>query len=256
MGFFSFLDPALNSVLGPLLNLPPVWAVVIMSFLISLLIVIIYKYTTNQSLMKQLKLEIKEFQKQMKELKKEPEKAMAIQKKAMQTNMKYMMHSMRATLFTLIPIIILFGWLQAHLAFVPLMPGEEFNVYVNFEDGAEGNISISVPEGIELLSADTKVVENGQVVFRMKGEAGTYSSPPLEFNFDSESHSKDVIITNEKMYETPESRIKGDSVKSIVLGNKKQVMFDLFGWKMGWLATYIIFALVFSMILRKLLKVY
>lgn len=256
MGFFSFVDPALNFVFGPLLNLPPLWAVIIMSFLISLIIVVIYKYATNQSVMKQLKDEIKDLQKQMKELKNEPEKAMAAQKKAMQTNMKYMMQSMKATLITFIPIIILFGWLQAHLAYEPLMPGEEFSTYVNFNEGAKGNITINVPEGITLLSEKTKEIENSRIVFKMKGDEGKYTAPPLEFTYNDETFSKPVLITKERNYETPISQIKHSSVKSIELGNKPQMMLNLFGWKIGWLGTYIIFALIFSMALRKVMKVY
>jgi len=256
MAFFSFIDPALNFVFGPLLNLPSLWVVIIMSFLISLIIVVIYKYATNQSLMKQLKDEIKALQKQMKELKSEPEKAMAVQKQAMQTNMKYMMQSMKATLITFIPIIILFGWLQAHLAYAPLLPGEEFNVYVTLEEGAKGNITINVPDGITALGEKTKKVDNGQVVFKMKGDAKEYSAPPLEFVFGDKTYSKNVIITNEKTYEPPLSQFKDSPVKSVLLGNKSETMLNLFGWKIGWLGTYIIFALIFSMLLRKVMKVY
>ena len=53
----------------------------------------------------------------MKTLRSDPDKMMVVQRKAMETNMKYMMQSMRPTLFTLIPIIVIFGWLNATLAF-------------------------------------------------------------------------------------------------------------------------------------------
>ena len=56
--FQGFISP----ILDPLLNLNSLLAVVIMSFIISLLITIIYKFTTNQKLMKDLKAEMKEFQ--------------------------------------------------------------------------------------------------------------------------------------------------------------------------------------------------
>lgn len=257
MGFFSFLDPVLNFVFSPLLNLSPLLGIMIMSFLISLIIVIIYKYATNQSLMKQLKDEIKELQKQAKELKEEPEKAMAVQKKAMQTNMKYMMQSMKATLITFIPIIIIFGWLQAHFAFVPIMPGQDFTMTVNFEDGVKGNVSVSVPEGIEVLSSSVQNIENNKAVFSFNGKAGVYDSPPIEFTYNNILYSKSVIITSGKEYIEPIKTISGsETVESIVASNEKNVIINLFGWGLGWLGSYIIFALIFSMILRKLLKVY
>jgi len=257
MGFFSFLDPVLNFIFGPLLNLSPFFAIMIMSFIISLIIVLIYKYATNQSLMKQLKSEIKELQKQAKELKEEPEKAMAVQKKAMQTNMKYMMQSMKATLITFIPIIIIFGWLQAHFAFVAIMPDQEFAMTINFKDGVQGNVSIEVPEGIEVLGDSTQIIEGSKAAFSLKGKAGIYDSPPIEFTYNDILYSKELIITPGKEYIEPVKAIRGsETVKSIETGNAKNIVMNIFGWKLGWLGSYIIFALIFSMLLRKLMKVY
>ena len=256
MGFFSFLDPGLNFIFGPLLKLPPFWAIMIMSFLISLIIVLIYKFATNQNLMKQLKDEIKELQKQAKELKHEPEKAMAVQKKAMQTNMKYMMQSMKATLFTFIPIIIIFGWLQVHFAFVPILPGQDFTMTLDFNEGARGNVSVSVPAGIEIIGDKVRIVEDGQVIFGFRGEEGIYESPPIEFDFNGEKYDKKVIISSEKIYEEPVKRFSKKDIESITTSNEKNTVMDLFGWRLGWLGSYIIFALVFSIVLRKLFKVY
>ena len=102
--FNTFLDPVFN----PLLGLAPVWIIMIIALIISVLVTLIYKFTTNQSLMKDLKQELKEFQKEIKALRDKPEQALAVQKKAMETNMKYMSHSMKSTLFTLLPVIIIF----------------------------------------------------------------------------------------------------------------------------------------------------
>ena len=257
MGFFSFLDPVLNFIFGPLLNLSPFYAIMIMSFLISLIIVLIYKFATNQTLMKQLKSEIKELQKQAKELKAFPDKAMAIQKKAMQTNMKYMMQSMKATLITFIPIIIVFGWLQAHFAFVAIMPDQEFTMTINFEDDVQGNVSIAVPEGIEILGNSIQKIENNNAVFSLMGKSGVYDSPPIEFTYNNVLYSKEVIITPDKEFIEPIKVIRGsESVKSIETGNAKNIIMNLFGWKLGWLGSYIIFAFIFSLLLRKLMKVY
>ena len=145
----------LNPVFFPLLNLPTLWAVILLSFLISFVITLLYKYTTNQNLMKQLKDEMKEFQKEIKELRKEPEKAMQVQKKAMQTNMKYMTQSMKSTLYSFIPIIIIFSWMTAHLAYDPILPGQDFTTTVTFEKSANGMIELSVPNGVT-INGDAK----------------------------------------------------------------------------------------------------
>src|SRR3989338_11025380 len=134
--------PFLSPIMDPLLVLPPLWIVIIISLVVTLIITLIYKWTTDQNLMKQLKDELKEFQKEMKELKAHPEKMMEVQKKAMQTNMKYMSHSMRSTLVTFVPIILLFGWMNANIAYDPILPGQEFTITAKFAANTFGTISL------------------------------------------------------------------------------------------------------------------
>jgi uncharacterized membrane protein (DUF106 family) len=256
MGIFSFLNPALDAVFGPLLNLSYFWAILILSLILSLLISLIYKYTTNQSLMKDLKMEIKSLQKEMKELKHDPKKMMAVQKKAMETNMKYMMHSMRPMIFTFIPIIIIFGWMTAHFAYEPVMPGEEFSTTVIFEKGVGGNITLAAPEGVEIISNPTKTIENGEVKWKLKGEAGEYL---LEYQYKGKSYTKDVLITEEKAYAEPlEKQSNSDDIKAITINNDQVKIIPLYikGWKLGWIGTYIVFSIIFSMLIRKWLKIY
>jgi len=254
MGMLSFLDPVMDFIFGWLLNLSYFWAILILSLVLSLVISLIYKYTTNQSLMRDLKMETKELQKEMKQLKNEPQKMMLVQKKAMETNMKYMMHSFRPMLFTFIPIIIIFGWMSSHFAYYPITPGEEFSTTIFLED-ADGNATLVAPEGIKLLSDATQELETTNATWKLKGEEGDYL---LEFQHKGKSYTKDIYITNKKAYATPIKPVKDGNVKSITLSNKPVKILNLYikGWKLGWIGTYIIFSIVFSMMLRKILKLH
>ncbi len=75
-----------------------------------------YKYFTNQAVMREIKKEQKALQDQMKTSKDQPEKMMEINKKSMKLSGAYFKHSMKATLITFIPFIILFSWLKNHYA--------------------------------------------------------------------------------------------------------------------------------------------
>ncbi len=187
----------LSPVFNPLLELPMLWVVVIMAFLITFLITVIYKFTTNQNLMKELKDEMKELQKEMKELKSEPKKMMEVQKKSMQTNMKYMSHSMRSMLFTFIPIILIFGWMNAHLAYEPILPGQEFTTSVLFYNDVKGNVELVIPGGISSDGALSKTISDGEIKWVLKGEEGEYL---LEYNVDGKSYTKELLITKEQSY--------------------------------------------------------
>ena len=243
----------LNPIFNPLLNLPTLWVLIILSFLISLIITLITKYATDQNLMKSLKEEIKQLQAEMKELKKEPEKAMQVQKQVMQTNMKYMKQSFKSMFYTFIPIIIIFSWMNTNLAYDPILPGQEFTTSVVFGDDAKGVIELSVPHGIIIDGAAKKEVKDCVVKWILSGKEGEYL---LEYIFEGKKYSKEVLITRENKYIEPVKVIKKDIIKSIEIGNAPKKLLNLFGWKIGWLGTYIIFSIMFSLVIRKIIKVY
>lgn len=96
------------------MNLPDPLNLFIVSLILTGIITLAYKYLTNQTKMRELKEEMKNMQKSMKEMKDKPDKMMAMQKETMKKNMEYMKHSMKPTLFTFLPIIIIFGWLRGY----------------------------------------------------------------------------------------------------------------------------------------------
>ncbi|UCD04277.1 MAG: DUF106 domain-containing protein [Candidatus Woesearchaeota archaeon] len=91
----------------------PFWSILLIAVGLSLIVTLAYKYLTDQTLMKELKKELKKNQKRLKEARGEPDKMMAIQKETMHTNMKYMSQSMKPMIFTIIPFLIIFAWLRS-----------------------------------------------------------------------------------------------------------------------------------------------
>lgn len=251
----NFLDTIFNPWLGPVLNLPPFWAILIISAGITLLITIVYKYTTNQKEMKVIKDDLKKYQKEMR-AEKDPKKMMATQKKALDLNMKYMMSSFKSTLYTFIPIIIIFAWLNLHIAYYPLYPNQPFTVTANFAAGAKGAINMTSIPALQIDSLN-KDITNETAIWSVQGSAGEYK---LVFDYNTEEYTQNILITSDRSYLTPTQMIKDSKLKTIVVGNKTVhpfgESFNLFGYHPGWLATYIVLSLVFSTLFRKLLKVY
>ena len=112
-GFFNFLNQFFNLIFGALVLWNPLVGLVIISFILTLLITLAYKFLTKQHLMKEWKEELNSYQKQMKEHKHDHKKVIELQKPMMEVQMKYMMHSFRPLLFTFLPLILIFNWLRA-----------------------------------------------------------------------------------------------------------------------------------------------
>jgi len=242
---FGFLNPFLDTIFAPLLKLGIFWTVLTISFLLSVLITVVYKYTTDQNLMKQLKTEIKELQKEAKTLQENPEQFKKVQKQMMQTNMKVMSESFKPMIYYFIPIIIIFGWMNANLYYEPLMPGQNFSI-----DVFNNNVNLTNYEGLNFLEQKT-VAFNGEEAqrFKFNGNAGEYL---INFNVNEKIISKNVLI-NEQKYNSPTETI--ENIK-IITNNKLITLFNLGFMEIGWLGTYIISSIIFSSLLRKWMNVY
>jgi len=250
-----FLDPLLNPVLQPLLNMSPFFAILVMALVISLLITLVYKFFTNQGEMKELKGRQKEFQKRLKDLRSQPQEMMKVQKEAMKVNMEYMKHSFKPTLITMLPIILIFGWMSAHLMYEPIYPGETYSITAEFAEGVTGEAELVVNEGTELKS-NAKQEINSVVTWNLKSDTGTHF---LTVKSGDDEQQKKVLITKELRYEEATSLYQHSDVEKITINyNKLKPLgkHSLFGWQPGWLGVYIIFSIVFSIGLRKLLKIH
>lgn len=244
-----------------LLNLPPAISILIVSVFVSLVTTLVYKYTTNQKVMKEIKDDVKRMQAEVRSTK-EPGRAAQLQKEMMGRSMQQMNSSWKSMLITMVPLFLIFGWMSSNMAYEPIMPGEEFATIANFAEGTEGFASLEAAGGLQLLTNSTQAISGSKAVWRLKAEGeGTYL---LSFSFGDEVYTKKVLVTMQQRYEKPvldkSSGIKKDSkVKSILTGLKPVRPFgslSLFGWMPGWLATYLIYSIVASILARKWLKVH
>lgn len=254
----EFLNPILDPIFSPLLRLPPLLMIAIIALMITLIVTLIYKFTTKQDLMKTLKSEMKELQKEMKELKSQPEKAMAVNRKFMETQMKYMVQSFKSMIFTFIPIIIIFGYFNAHILYEPIMPSNEFTTTINFQQEIYGNVTIETPEEIVVIGEESREIIDQQATWVLKAEKeGNFN---LFYRTNQRTYSKSILITTRREYKPPVENINDGIVRNIKIHHEDTIIVDLpfriLGYGGGWLGTYIIFSIIFSMIIRKFLKVY
>lgn len=104
------VDSVLTPTIGKIINWNLTWGTLIVFFIIAFLTTLIQKFATDQETLRELKKEQKELQKEMNKYKDDPKKMMEFQKNLWPTTMKIMEVSMKSSLFTIIPFILLFRW--------------------------------------------------------------------------------------------------------------------------------------------------
>lgn len=266
----------LDFLLGWTLLLPPWLGIFCIATIVSFIMTIIYKLVTDQSLMKDLKTELKDIQKLMKEQKNNPQKMMKTQSRAMEINMKYMMHSFRPMFFSIIPIIFIFGWLLSNYSFVGLGPSQDVTVTVLFDEHIQqGNVTLE-SELLEGGEPETKPVSDGAAfLLKTPPDPGTY---PVKVTYGQESYTLQAEVTRDRSgYGVsvigPQKKFMGifsmgpkantldkeSPFRSITLDLPKLHPlgpFSLFGWMPQAFGTYVIFSIIMSLVLRRLMKVY
>ncbi len=95
-------------VLTTFLVANPLLSITLISIGLSLATTLVYKYATDQNMLKQIREDMKKYQEQMKAHKGNAEKLAEINKQIMPLQSKMMAQSMKPMIITIIPFIILF----------------------------------------------------------------------------------------------------------------------------------------------------
>lgn len=276
MGLLNFLDPALDLLFGWTLRLHPALAIFALSAIVVFLITLITKYTTDQAAIKRLRAEQKKLQEQIKKHKDDPKRMMEIQQRSMESSFALMRKSMRATIFTIVPVLILFAWMNNYLAVSSAAPGEPFAVMAATR-ATEGAMVLTPPAQVTLLSNASVPLNQSQASWRLEGAAGVHA---LTVEFQGVAETKEVIIatdlqvprSKDKLKEPPfplnvlsllhsprEGYLHADSPIERISVDYAPIHplepFHLFGWHPGFLGAYILFSFGLSFLFRKLLKV-
>ncbi len=107
------LDSTLNFLLGWTIKLAKPWGIVIVSFIITLLTTLVYKYFTDQEALKKIKEDNKKLQEEMKNHKDNPTKMAELQKEMLQKSLiEPMKHQVKPLIITFLPFLLIFGWLR------------------------------------------------------------------------------------------------------------------------------------------------
>jgi uncharacterized membrane protein (DUF106 family) len=236
----------LDFLFRPLMNLiGPFWTVVFLSLVLGLLTTIAHKYMTDQKLMRNARDEMKKLQTKMRSHKDNPKKLLEVQNKMMSYNMDIMKQSFRPLLVTFIPVIIIFGWISAATVYVPIMPDEGFTTTVTVV--GDGSV-LAMSETLAVLTPTVATSEN-VAVFGFSGPEGEHT---ITYEYNGAKVTQEILIG--ERYANPKVSVKAP-FKKIEANLEHLNMLNLGFTQFTGFGTYIVFTILFSLLLRKLLNV-
>ena len=149
----------------------------------------------------------------------------------------------------------------AHLAFAPLLAGDPFSITAELQPDINGSFILNLPDGLSAPILVLNPIDNSVTWNNITGPEGTYELS-IVHNDSGEEHFFTVMISQYE-YVNPVNLIaESTTFSSININHEKLFIFRTtpvlkdIPWvkNWGWLWSYILFSIIFSTALRKVLK--
>ncbi|MGB9765643.1 MAG: hypothetical protein ACPLZD_09870 [Candidatus Saccharicenans sp.] len=258
--------------LWPFIRLNPWAGMTFLSFLTALLVLFIYKKTSNQAAISQVKNQLKAHLLEMRLFQNDYRTILTTQKELLLANARYLILNLKPLLIMIIPVFLLLAQMNLWFNYRPVEPGETLLLKVRFINQMEVdrlNLNLEVPPEVTIDSPVLRIIDENEADWRLKIEG--QSSQPLVIVVDGERYLKDIVIDGksrqrisprrdrrnlwlELLYPGEKPLPANSYIKEIELNYPLQRL-DFLGIKIHWLVAYFLLSLIIGFALKKPLKV-
>src|SRR6266545_3350538 len=162
--FNSALTAFFDFFLTPLGFLGPFWLLCVVSMLAGVLMLLIFRFTSNQAKIKEAKDRMQAHLIEIRLFKDNPRIILSALKNILLYNARYMKHAFKPMLYMILPISLMLIQLDGWFGYRPLQIGESAIVSVTLsEEGPKlfSTISIEADKGLIVETPPLRIPENG-----------------------------------------------------------------------------------------------
>ena len=257
---------------SPFSSIDPIYGLCAVSFLTTVIMLPIFKYTSNQEAIRRTKSRIMGHLLEVRLFKDDIRTVLSAQKNMLKYNMIYLKHMMKPLIFVMLPVVVIIIQTGLRYEYRPLHPGETAIVKVRLDNpdrlAGGGSGVLTAPEGLKIETPPLRVNGGEEIYWRIKAEKeGDYD---LKFRTIDKEISKRVVV-GEKLTGISPKVLKGGLLNSFLYPGEPSLSGDsgieyfeiaypygtvaLFGWKIHWLVLFFILSLVFGFLLLKPFRV-
>jgi len=269
----SILDGMFDSLMWPFRFIDPTWSLLFLSFVAGIVILVIFRYTSDQKGIREAKNKIKAHLLEIRIFKDNLAIQFSAQKRLLFHNIIYMKHAVKPLLFLIIPIGLLILQMDAWYGQKPLRPGESTIFSVSFVDGTPDHIiaevSIEVDGGITVETPVLGIKETGELNWRVRAKkVGIHQ---VKVKMAERIFHKNITVANGKLTRISPVSVSAEQWKSIFnpgvkslpknsLFRKIEVRYpsrsiEFLGFKIHWLILFFVFTTVIAFAFKNFLRV-
>jgi uncharacterized membrane protein (DUF106 family) len=259
-------------ILLPFRGLSPWFGMTAASLLTALLMLGVFKLTSNQAAIRKAKDRIKAHLLEMRLFKDNMRATLRAQAGILKANLSYLGGNLKPLLVMIVPLVLILSQLSLWFERRPLAPGEETLVKVGLEERADPvslAMTLETSPGLEVSSPAVRIPDEHEVVWRLKAVAA--GNGRLTLGVAGRTLEKSVAVGGKPLTKVSALASRGSLWKQVlypgeyplpggtpvrtieVLYPEKTMSF--FGLHVHWLVAYLVLSIAFGFAFKGVFKV-
>jgi hypothetical protein len=262
---------AFDLLLAPFAGLPPIVSLVLVCLLVSVLMLVVFKRTSNQAALAVVKRKIHAGLFEIRLFNDDLRAILRAQNEILRHNLTYLRLSLWPMLFLLPPLVLVIAQLQFHYGYEGLRPGQRALLEVDLAPeaaGARPRVALDVPAGLRAETEAVWVKAESQLVWRLVAERDGDYEVGLQID-GAPRVTKTVRVTPRTVRLSPERASSGflsqllypaepplppGPVRAVRLSYPGREV-EVLGYGMHWMIPFFALSIAFAFALRGVFKV-
>jgi uncharacterized membrane protein (DUF106 family) len=259
-------------ILLPFLGLSPWFGMTAASLLTAMLMLGVFKLTSNQAAIHEAKDRIKAHLLEMRLFKDNMRATLGAQAGILKANLSYLGGNLKPLLVMIVPLVLILAQLSLWFDRRPLAPGEETLVKVGLEENADPvslAMTLETPPGLEVSSPAVRIPDEHEVVWRLKAVAA--GSGGLTLRVAGRTIEKSVVVGGKPLTKVSTLASRGSFWKQVLYPGERplpsgtpvrtfEVLYpaktmSFFGLCVHWLIAYLVLSIAFGFAFKGVFKV-
>ncbi len=203
----SFLRSVFDAVLSPFSGLHPMIGIALLSLIIGIGILLVYKKTSNQEKLGAVKRKIHAGLFEIRLFNDDFRAILRGVGDILRHNLSYVGLSFVPLVWMIVPLVLVIAQLQFHYGYQGLEPGAQALVEVEIEAEDRPQLQLEAPQGLKIEAGPMWIPAKGEMSWRISAvERGDYD---LSLNLNGETVTKSVRVTDDIVRISPNRLEKG-----------------------------------------------
>jgi len=256
----------------PFRNLNPWIGMILISFLTGLLMLLIFRFTSNQKGISEVKNKIKAHLLELRLFKDSLILSLKAQGKILRYNLKYISYSGKPMLVMIIPLILILIQLNLWFGYQSLKPGDVTILKVELKEGQnplDVDFTIKPGQALAIETPPLRIYEKREINWRLRARKKGLHLLIIEIN--GQTFFKNVAVDQKPLSKISPIKVQGNFINELFNPGEAPLSRDLpvkaieikypaknmnlFGWHIHWLIVYFALSIIFGFAFKGVFKI-